>query len=618
MIAKIIREKEYSGSDFTGCKRRIAVVRKNGSTLEITAQYEIACGMGEKFDALNQKGKEVVNQVVEKFCNQGNYSYIVAPFFMTEAGFGIYVETKEKTVFSFGEPIRCRIPEDAAVYVFTGSMQEILHDYIALTGKASLPPAYAFGIWISANRWNCERDVEEQIAMLKRYDFPASVLVLEAWSDEATFYIWNGADYRVKQGTPRYEDFDFTQSRYWKNPRGMIEKLHGEGIRLVLWQIPVWKKQDPGEELSPQLAFDRNYAAKRKLCVMERDKTPYEIPEGNWFAGSLIPDFTGEETRKFWFGKRQYLLDMGVDGFKTDGGEFIYKEDILFANGETGRQGKNGYCQDYINAYREFVGKERVLFSRAGYVGAAKTPIHWAGDHQSTNEELKNVLTAGLSAAMSGILFWSFDIGGFAGKLPDPDLYLRSTQFACFSPVMQWHSEPEGGQFKELMPGISGNNERSPWNMAKVYGKPELIEEIRYWHVLRMELLPYLYETAKEAVAQDRPMMRPLFYVFEEDENCLQVTDEYMLGGKLLVAPLLESGQKTRDFYLPPGTWYGFFTGKKYRGKMKYHSDEAEKFPVYVCGEDAVVDWDRMKERLQGNAARRKGGMEDIEEIEVS
>lgn len=579
MIAEKIESREYR-KQLTVQGGRSVEIERDGGVLVISAAYGGVYGMGEKFDCLNQKGRTVVNEVVEKFCNQGECSYCVTPFFMTDAGFGIYVNTKERTVFSFQEKIRCEMPEDAAVYVFLGSMREILHDYAGLFEKPKLPPAWAFGVWISANRWNCEQDVEEQLANLKKYRFPAGVMVLEAWSDEATFYIWNGADYEAKQGRARYEDYDFSKSAFWSDPKGMIDRLHAEGIKLVLWQIPVWKAQEGA--YSSQLALDREYAVRNNLCVMNRDGTPYEIPEGNWFAGSMIPDFTKEETRAFWFDKRQYLTDMGVDGFKTDGGEFIYREQILFADGSTGRQGKNQYCQDYLNAYTAFLQEGQVLFSRAGYAGAHRTPIHWAGDHQSTNEEFRSVLTAGLSAAMSGMAFWSFDIGGFAGALPDPDLYLRATQMACFSPVMQWHSEPEGGQFKELMPGITGNNERSPWNIAKVYGRPELLDEIRYWHELRMELLPYLYETAGQAVTDDMPMMRPLVYSFQEDENCLDVEDAYMLGDKLLVAPLMEAGQKTRELYFPAGNWFGFFTGKKYAGGRKYQSDAEEKFPVYV------------------------------------
>lgn len=586
MIVEKIESGEYKKRR-TMQDGRIVAIERNGGVLEITAQYEGAYGMGEKFDYLNQKGHTVVNQVVEKFCNQGSCSYCVTPFFMTDGGFGIYVETKEPTVFSFGEKIRCEIPIEAAVYVFQGNMREILSDYIDLSGRPKLPPEWAFGVWVSANRWNCERDVEETLACLKRYRFPASVLVLEAWSDEATFYIWNGASYEAKQSEARYEDFDFKKSAFWSDPKGMIDRLHEENIRLVLWQIPVWKAQEGA--YSPQLALDREYAVSNRLCVMNQDGTPYEIPEGNWFAGSMIPDFTKEETRAFWFGKRQYLSDMGVDGFKTDGGEFIYREEVLFADGKTGRQGKNQYCQDYLDAYTSFLKEEQVLFSRAGYAGAHLTPIHWAGDHQSTNEEFRSVLTAGLSAAMSGMAFWSFDIGGFAGALPDPDLYLRSTQMACFCPVMQWHSEPEGGQFRELMPGITGNNERSPWNIAQVYGQPELLEEIRYWHEFRMELQPYLYETARQAVTDNMPMMRPLIYSFQEDVNCMEVADEYMLGDKLLVAPLMEPGQRQRELYFPEGDWYGFFTGKKYAGGSRQMSHRDEKFPVYVRSGSVIL-----------------------------
>ena len=114
-----------------------------------------------------------------------------------------------------------------------------------------------------------------------------------------------------------------------------------------------------------------------------------------------------------------------------------------------------------------------------------------------------------LSAALTGTPFWGFDIGGFAGPLPTLDLYRRATQMACFVPVMQWHSEPDGGQFRELMPGGEGNNERSPWNLAAAYGKPEFVDEMRFWHNLRMELLPYLYSVALDCAEASKPMMRP-------------------------------------------------------------------------------------------------------------
>ena len=107
--------------------------------------------------------------------------------------------------------------------MFAGTPEEMVREYMGLFGPAALPPEWVFGVWASANRWNCQRDVEALLEKLERYDFPASVAVLEAWSDEATFYIWNGAKYTsVPDGRPlREADFDFSGSP-WPDPRGMI------------------------------------------------------------------------------------------------------------------------------------------------------------------------------------------------------------------------------------------------------------------------------------------------------------------------------------------------------------------------------------------------------------
>lgn len=592
MIFEIIKGQGYQKRIPLGNGLYAQIRRTEAEKLVIDVPYQGVYGLGEKFDSVNQKGKTVETQVIEKFCNQGNISYCVTPFFITDSGLGIYIKTGKKTVISLQDEIICEIPKEAEVTVFTGSIGEIIQDYVGLFQKPKLPPRYAFGIWVSANHWNCEADVDRLLAELEEYRFPASVIVLEAWSDEATFYIWNGAEYKPEKSKEgfSYEDFDFRNSPYWKDPKGMIEKLHEKGKKLVLWQIPVFKGMEP-DRTSEQLDLDKEYAIEHGLAVLYKDGTPYEIPEGNWFEGSYIPDFTNEKTREFWFRKRQYLTDIGVDGFKTDGGEFIYSKDVLFSDGTDGEEGKNQYCQDYINAYSHFITEDQVLFSRAGYAGASGTPILWAGDHQSTNDELKNVLRAALSSAMSGILFWSFDIGGFAGPLPSLDLYRRSTQMAVFTPVMQWHSEPDGGQFRELMPGAEGNNERSPWNIAMAYNKPEFIEEMRYWHMLREALLPYIYESAQTAVRESRPMMRPLVFDYQADRAVTDIEDEYLFGDSLLVAPFIEEDQTSRKVYLPEGKWHDLFTGRCYEGKKWHESDRKSRLPVYIKA-DATIPVD--------------------------
>ena len=128
-------------------------------------------------------------------------------------------------------------------------------------------------------------------------------MVLEAWSDERTFYLWNDAE-------------------HWSDPKKTINRIIDAGLHPVLWQIPVIKQEHDGEP-GAQLLQDEQEAIEKKYCIFKEDGTPYRIPEGVWFSGSLLPDFTNPETVEWWFGKRQYLLDMGVEGFKTDGGEFL-------------------------------------------------------------------------------------------------------------------------------------------------------------------------------------------------------------------------------------------------------------------------------------------------------
>ncbi len=537
------------------------------AVLTISLPYRAAFGGGERFDAVNLKGHTIDNIVEEKFCSQGGKTYCPMPFFFTDSGFGLYVDTGAATRFAFGQDICVTMPAGAETVLFAGAPGQIIADFMRLFGPAKLPPRWAFMPWISANRWDTQEKAEAQIALLEKYDFPAGVLVLEAWSDEATFYIWNGAQYAPREGGDFcYEDFTFPHNGPWPNPSALVEKLHAAGLRLLLWQIPVYKKQGPEETVNAQNELDRAQAATQKLCVQSADGAPYTIPPGNWFGGSMIPDFTNPATRAQWFARRKYLLDMGVDGFKTDGGEFIYREDLCFADGTPGAEMKNRYAQSYTAAYTGFLPEDTVLFSRAGGAGQHTTPMLWAGDQQSTFEELRAQLRAGLSAAMSGIPFWGFDIGGFAGPLPSPELYLRATQTACFCPVMQWHSEPDGGQFREVMETRLCNNERSPWNIARDSSDPDYLDKLRFYHKLRAKLLPYIYAQAQQCVAENRPLIYPLAYRWPEDAQTHGIENQFMLGSDYLVAPVLQQGTTQREVYLPGGSWREYFSGVNYAG----------------------------------------------------
>ncbi len=534
-------------------------------------------GTGERFDQVDQQGLGSSGRVVEKFTQQGEHSYIPMPFFMTEAGFGWYRQGAIPSEMRFGEVFTLtQEVQGEETYtqdtILLGQPKATLHQYIALTGQPALPPDWAFGLWISANGWSSERDVDEQLAAMRRHDYPASAMVLEAWSDERTFYQWN------PDGS-------------WPDPAAMIGRIQQAGMQLVLWQIPVIKhewSEDPGA----QLLADEAEAIGKGYVIRNADGSPYRITD-KWFHWSLLPDFTNPAACDWWFGKRQHLLDLGVAGFKTDGGEFLFDKRARLHNGSTGLSGHNLYPAQYIGAYQDWMrrsGLHPLTFSRAGYAGAQTQPLHWAGDQLSTFDELRAQLTAGISAGLSGLLFWGFDIAGFAGEIPSAELYLRATALGCFCPVMQWHAEPRSGQFYGThAPGF--NNDRSPWNLADQLNAPWLIEASARYARLRVRLMPYLLAEARHCVAAHRPMMAHLCLDWPEDEAARAADDQYMLGRRLLVAPILREGERQRSVYLPAGRWRHWFTDELLTGPQRITAySDLDSIPVYELLPDEEVN----------------------------
>ncbi len=508
-------------------------------------------GTGERFDHVNQRQHGSNGRVVEKFTHQGDQTYLPIPFFMTEKGFGwsgggsIPIQLDFSNEFTMTRAVNGQQLFDDCLYF--GTTKQMLSAFIKKTGKPVLPPEWAFGTWISANGWNCDDEVDAQLEALKTYDYPADVMVLEAWSDEQTFYLWN-------------------DTTHWKNPKETIEKIRAAGLHLVLWQIPILKYEWDGEP-GERLLADCQEAIDKKYCIMNEDGTPYRITE-NWFHNSLLLDFTNPEAVKWWFDKRKYLLDLGVEGFKTDGGEFLFDHTAKLKNGMIGLEAHNAYPGQYIGAYHDFLqenGVNGVVFSRADSTGAQMRPIHWAGDQISTWEEFRAQLTAGLTAGLSGVLFWGFDIAGFAGDLPEAELYLRATAMACFSPVMQWHAEPRSGQFYATHED-GFVNDRSPWNMAEKTECENILPASVRFAKIRRAMRPYLYREAQYCVQSGRPLMAHLCLDFPEDQTACTCNDAYMLGRKLLVAPILEKGQTTRTVYLPKGRWKHCFNQNVYDG----------------------------------------------------
>ncbi len=535
--------------------------------LSITGAFQQVYGFGERYPAINQCGQIYENKVEEHFCYQGSLAYLPIPFFFIPNKIGVFINTKRVFRATIKDELLIEFdPEDDCdIYLLSGTPQEMVSDLIHLTGKTLLPPKWAFGPWMSAHRWNSEKLVNKALKTIEELSFPFTAMVLEQWSDEATFYIFNGASYKAKEGPHQYSDFDFDPNGPWPNPQKMIEKIHSKGLKLLLWQIPVIKKLEPKDLPSAQHTMDWDEVCSKKYVAQVPDESMYSIPNGHWFPGSMIPDFSNPKLIEWWFSRRKYLLDIGIDGFKTDGGEFIYRDDLFFHSGATGKTMINQYAHDYISAYHDFVSDKRVLFSRAGYTGQQSVGIQWAGDQKSTWAEFKSQFRAGLNSGLSGQTFWSFDIAGFAGDLPNVELYTRATQLGVFSPIMQFHSEPIGGQFALIDPEKSINNERTPWNIANTYNDKNLITNIRNYYWLRMNLLPHLYSEAQKCVELNHVMMKHLILEYPIDPISVLIEDQYLLAN-ILVAPVLESKVFERKVYFPQGVWYGLFDNTKYVG----------------------------------------------------
>src|SRR5690606_17871150 len=179
-----------------------------------------------------------------------------------------------------------------------------------------------------------------------------SVVVIEAWSDEATFYIFNDAEYDPKPGAEALTLSDFRFSGRWPDPQAFIDHCHANDVRVVLWQIPVHKLVT---EPHAQHDADGAHMIDRSLGIMQADGSPYRN-KGWWFTDALIADFSNPETREWWFAKRRYLFDeLGIDGMKTDGGEHLWGRDLRSFDGRRGLELFNTYANDYVGAYHEFV-----------------------------------------------------------------------------------------------------------------------------------------------------------------------------------------------------------------------------------------------------------------------
>ena len=554
------------------------------------APGEHVAGFGERFDALDHRGASLDSIVFEQYKNQGaeRKTYLPMPFahVIGGDGWGFHVRSSRRVWFDVGEadPDRLWIEAETGpdgvvdLGLYRGTPADVLRAFLDEVGRPEELPDWVFRLWASGNEWNTQAEVMRQVDAHRDHGIPVGTVVIEAWSDERTFTAWRDAEYAPSDRPHRLADFTFPPGGAWPDPKGMVEELHARDTRLVLWQIPLIK-------LRPhpvgQARLDAEGAIREDVLVREEapDGTlrPYRN-RGWWFPLGLMPDLTDDRAARWWTDRRRYLVEeLGVDGFKTDGGEHAWGRELVYLDGTRGDEGNSRYPVAYAKAYGDLLrsaGKAPVTFSRAGFTGSQAHGAFWAGDENSTWEAFRWSMFAGLSASASGILYWGWDLAGFSGDVPDAELYLRSAAAAAFVPIMQYHSEFNHHR--------TPSRDRTPWNIAERTGDDQVIPVFRRFTELRERLVPFLSVWAAAAIDAGEPLMRPLFFDFADDPVIWDHPLQWMLGPDLLVAPVLEPGVATWPVYLPEGEWVDAFTGVAATSGLVERPVPIDELPVFV------------------------------------
>lgn len=512
-------------------------------------------GLGMQYGPLDKRGQHFVSWSRDTYgVTSSSVTYLNVPFFMSSRGYGIFINHASPIIYELGWPswqtaaFQVEDPYLDYFLIHGPHPKDILARYTWLTGRAPLPPLWSFGVWMSRAMYTSRPQVEEVVSRSRELGIPCDVISLDPrWLKEMKNRYVLGCDFV-------WNDDDFPDQA------GFVRWLADRGVKLCLWENPyVWKDTSMYEE-----------GRKRGYLVRTRDgelARPVDNPE------AAMPDFTNPRAVRWWQDKHRPHLRAGVATFKSDFGEAV-PEDALFANGKTGREMHNAYPLLYNRAVFEVIAQERkegLVWGRSGYAGSQRYPLNWTGDSPSTFEGMAAALRAGLSLSLSGIPFWSHDIGGFwpGGHVgaPSPELYIRWAQFGLLSSHARFH----------------GTSAREPWH----YGE-QAVTIVREFARLRYRLLPYLYALAQEACQTGVPVVRPVFLEFPDDPPAYQAHLEYMLGPYLLVAPVFNQEGRCH-LYLPPGEWYDFWSNRRVDGPAHLQMEvPLERLPLFVRGDSIL------------------------------
>ena len=495
-------------------------------------------------------------------------SQISVPFMVSSLGYGFLWNNPAVGRVTFASNLTewiARSTKQMDYWICAGETpKEILEKYTAVTGRAPMFPDSLMGLWQCKLRYRTQEEVLSVARQYQKEGIKIDQIVID-------FFHW------TVQG-----DWKFDKT-YWPDPKAMVDELHSMGIRVI---VSVWPSVDRrSENFGPM--------AERGLLI----RTERGAAQTYDYQGDCVEiDPFNPETRQYiWDVCKKNYYDLGIDGFWLDNSEpdyGVYDFDNYRYYAGPALSCSNLYPQLFSRAFFEPMSAEKgmdaVNLLRCGWAGSQKYGnVIWSGDVPSTFESFREQITAGLNMGVAGIPWWTTDIGGFmTDDVNDPDfqeLLIRWYQFAVYSAVLRMHGDRGPYDIPPLDERDWGGGylHTGQPNELWSYGE-ENYRIMRKYYDVRAAMKDYIRGLYREAHETGAPLIRTMFFEFPEDETCWNLKDQYMFGGKYLVAPVLELGAREREVYLPAGRWKDVNSGEILEGgRVVTAPSPLDVIPVY-------------------------------------
>ena len=494
-------------------------------------------------------------------------SQATVPFLLSSLGYGMLWHNPAIGKVSFSSNITEWIAystKELDYWITVGDTPaEIEEAYARVTGTVPMMPEYAMGFWQCKLRYQTQDELLEVAREYKKRGLPISVIVVD-------FFHW------PKQGDWKF-DLD-----YWPDPDAMVNELKKMGIELM---VSVWPTVDKTSDNYKKM-LEKGYLVRTDRGV----RTTMEF-----LGDTVFYDATNPKARDFvWNTVKKNYYDKGIKIFWLDEAEpeySVYDFDNyryhLGPNEQIGNIYPVMYAKTFFDGMKE-EGQESIInLLRCAWAGSQRYgALVWSGDIDSSFSSLRNQLAAGLNMGLAGITWWTTDIGGFHGGNPDDPAFreciIRWFQYATFCPVFRLHGdrEPHSEPLGTSGGGLCGSGAA---NEVWSYGE-EAYEIFKKYMFIREMLKPYITKIMEEAHVKGTPVIRPLFYDFPDDKDSWEITDQYMFGPDILVAPILFEDMRSRRVYLPEGAeWRDAHSDQVYKGGQWVDCDAPlEIIPLYV------------------------------------